>query len=193
MRTGGSQILLVRHGETEWSSLGRHTGRTDLPLLERGEQQARSIAPLLDDAHIGLVLSSPLQRAWRTAELAGFHPVAEPNLREWDYGAYEGLTTAQIREDKPDWNLFRDGVPEGETIESVARRADAVLMRARAALPDGDVVLVSHGHLLRVLAARWLDLPPEAGELFGLDTATVSALGFERETSVLRRWNVPAS
>jgi probable phosphoglycerate mutase len=193
MTSGGSEILLVRHGDTEWSSQGRHTGRTDVPLTERGEDQARSIAPLLDDANIGLVLSSPLQRAWRTAELAGLQPITEPDLMEWDYGAYEGLTTAQIRETKPDWSLWRDGVPAGEAIENVAHRAQVVLDRALEALADGDVVLVSHGHVLRVLSACWLGLPPQGGALLALDTATVSALGFERENRVIRRWNMPAS
>lgn len=188
-----TEILLVRHGETEWSAAGRHTGRTDIPLTAHGEAQARALPPLLDDRRLSLVLSSPLQRAWCTAELAGLDGiVTEPGLEEWDYGDYEGLTTAQIREAKPDWNLWRDGVPGGETIDQVAARAEAVLERAVSALGQGDVALVSHGHLLRVLATRWLGLPPEDGALFALETATVSTLGFEHGNHVIRRWSVPA-
>lgn len=182
--------MLVRHGETAWSSSGQHTGRTDVPLSALGEDQARALTPTLDGRRFALVLCSPLQRAWRTAALAGLTDVIpEPNLAEWDYGDYEGLTTKQIRELKPDWSLWRDGVPGGETIEHVAKRAEAVLNRARAA--HGDVVLVSHGHLLRVLATCWLGLPAKDGALFSLDTATVSALGFEHDAPVIRRWNMP--
>ncbi len=193
----GRRIVLVRHGETTWSASGRHTGRTDVPLTDGGENQARELSLELRAQPFALVLCSPLRRAMRTAELAGLcNADPDPDLAEWDYGGYEGLTTDQIRRSAPGWNLWRDGVPPGddahpgETLADVVARADRVLDRARAALPDGDVALVSHGHLLRVLAARWLDLPGSDGALLALDTATVSVLGFEREDAVIRHWNV---
>lgn len=190
-----SEIVLVRHGETEWSASGRHTGRTDVPLTARGERQAKAVIPLLDGRDFALVLSSPLQRAVRTAEIAGL-PSAEldPDLQEWDYGAYEGLTTAEIRERRPGWFLWRDGVPDGETLAEVGARADRAISRARLALPDGDVAVVAHGHFLRVLGARWVRLDPSCGAHLALDTATVSALGFEHAEPVIRHWNqVPQS
>jgi len=182
-------VWLVRHGETEWARLGRHTGRTDVPLTETGREQARALGRRLAGAHFGLVLTSPLSRAAETAQLAGFEGVAlvEPDLREWDYGALEGRLTAEIREDYPVWSIWTGPWPEGETIEEVGARADRVLARLRDAA--GDVLLFSHGHLLRVLAARWLGLPPASGSLFALGTATVSILGSDREHPVIESWN----
>jgi broad specificity phosphatase PhoE len=186
------ELILVRHGETSWSRDGRHTGRTDVPLTPLGEQQARSLAPSLADRKIVLALTSPAQRARRTAELAGLtHPETDERLWEWDYGAYEGMTTPQIRVERPGWYLWRDGVIGGETPEQVGRRADTVLDRVRPRLADGDVVLVAHGHVLRVLTARALGLPPDGGRLFALATGTISALGTEHDRPVVSRWNVP--
>jgi probable phosphoglycerate mutase len=193
------ELLLVRHGETEWTLSRRHTGLTDLPLTANGEDQARTLAPLLAGRAIGLALTSPLRRARRTAELAGLgYAQVEPHLHEWDYGGYEGLTTAEIRGRRPDWVLWADGVaagPEdhpGETPHQVGARADRVLARIAPVLADsarGDVVLVAHGHFLRVLAARRLGLPPAAGALFRLDTGTVSTLGTEHGRPVITAWN----
>ncbi len=182
-------VWLVRHGETDWARLGRHTGRTDAPLTETGREQARALGRRLAGAHFALVLTSPLSRAAETAGLAGFDGVTivEPDLREWDYGALEGRLTAEIREDYPGWSIWTGPWPEGETVEEVGARADRVLARVRAA--DGDVLLVSHGHLLRVLAARWLGLRPASGSLFALGTATVSILGSDRENAVIESWN----
>jgi broad specificity phosphatase PhoE len=182
-------VWLVRHGETEWARLGRHTGRTDVPLTETGREQARALGRRLAGTHFGLVLTSPLSRAAETARLAGFEGVAlvEPDLREWDYGALEGRLTAEIREDYPGWSIWTGPWPEGETIEEVGARADRVLAGLRDA--DGDVLIFSHGHLLRVLAARWLGLPPASGSLFALGTATVSILGSDRENAVIESWN----
>ena len=185
-----SEIVLVRHGETEWSASGRHTGRTNVPLRAQGERQAKAVVALLAGHNFALVLSSPLQRAVRTAEIAGLPDVElDPDLQEWDYGAYEGLTTAEIRERRPGWSLWRDGVPDGETLEHVAARADRAIARIRQSLGDGDVAVVSHGHFLRVLGARWVGLDPSCGAHLALDTATVSVLGFEHAEPVIRRWN----
>jgi broad specificity phosphatase PhoE len=190
------ELILVRHGETEWAREGRHTGRTDVPLTPRGEEQARSLAPLLADRKIAFRLVSPAERARRTAELAGLVDLngteTDDRLWEWDYGAYEGRTTPQIREERPDWYLWRDGVPGGETVEQVGVRVDGVLDRVRPHLAEGDVVVVAHGHVLRVLTARWLGLPPAGGRLFRLDTGTLSTLGTEHDQPVIRSWNVPA-
>lgn len=198
-RRGSPEIVLLRHGTTQWSAAGKHTGRTDVPLTEQGEEQAKRLAPRLSGQRFGLVLTSPLMRARRTAELAGLTAIdVDPDLQEWDYGAYEGLTTAQIRETRPGWVLWRDGVVSagdgsGETAQDVATRADAVLARIQPTLDRGDdVALVSHGHFLRVLAARWLQLPPQAGGYFALDTASVSVLGFEHGEPVIRHWNESA-
>ena len=182
-------VWLVRHGETEWARLGRHTSRTDVPMTETGREQARVLGRRLAAVGFGLVVTSPLSRAAETARLAGFDGVAvvEPDLREWDYGALEGRLTAEIREDYPGWSIWTGPWPEGETVEEVGARADRVLARIRAA--DGDVLLFSHGHLLRVLAARWLGLPPASGALFALGTATVSILGWDRENAVIETWN----
>jgi probable phosphoglycerate mutase len=188
-----SELWLARHGETEWSRSGAHTGRTDIALTETGKEQAKAIGRQLDAHKFALVLTSPLERAQETCALAGFGQQAqlEPNLREWDYGDYEGRTTAQIRAERPDWSLWWDGVPGGETIASVASRAEAVI--ALAAGVGGDVLLFSHGHLLRILAACWLGLPGDAGRLLALGTASLSSLGYERESRVITRWNLSAS
>ena len=188
-----SELWLVRHGETEWSRSGAHTGRTDIALTEAGKKQARAIGSRLAGREFALVLTSPLERARDTCALAGFGEQAgvEPNLREWDYGDYEGRTTADIRIGRPEWYLWRDGVPGGESIDDVAARAQAVIERAAAA--GGDVLLFSHGHLLRILAACWLELPPDAGRVLALGTASISTLGYERETRVITRWNLSAS
>jgi broad specificity phosphatase PhoE len=188
------ELILVRHGETEWSREGRHTGRTDLPLTPLGEEQARALAPLLADRKIVLALSSPALRARRTAELAGLTGVeTDERLWEWDYGEYEGLSTTRIREDRPGWYLWRDGVIGGETVDQVGKRVDGVLERVRPVLADGDVVLVAHGHVLRILTARWLGLPAADGRLFKLGTGTLSTLGTEHDEPVISTWNVPAS
>lgn len=184
-------IYLARHGETEWSLSGQHTGLTDLPLTERGEANARQLGKRLAGLTFAKVFTSPLQRAARTCELAGFGAVAEKDrdLVEWDYGNYEGLRTAEIRAKAPDWRLFRDGCPGGETPAQVGARADRVLARARAA--KGDVLIFSSGHFLRMFAARFLELEPAGGRLFTLSTASVSILGFENTLSqpVVRLWN----
>ncbi|WP_406180209.1 histidine phosphatase family protein [Streptomyces canus] len=189
-------LLLVRHGETEWSVSGQHTSWTDLPLTQHGEEQAKSLAPLLSGRTFSLALTSPLGRAIRTAELAGITGAStDPDLHEWDYGAYEGVTTVEIHGTRPDWYLWTDGVPPGpeghpgESPEDVGRRADLVLSRVDAALPDGDVVLVAHAHFLRVLTARRLGLAPAEGRLFQLATGTVSRLSTEHDRPVLAEWN----
>jgi broad specificity phosphatase PhoE len=186
-----TEIVLARHGETEWSRTLRHTGRTDVPLTAEGRRQAELLAQALAGKEFALVLTSPLERARETSRLAGFGDQARlrDDLAEWDYGDYEGRTTADVREQRPGWTLFRDGVPNGETIEQVGARADRIL--AEAAAEDGDVLLFAHGHVLRVLAARWLGLDPGAGRFFALDPATLSTLGHEREQPVVRVWNEP--
>jgi len=183
------ELWLVRHGETEWARLGRHTGRTDVPLTEIGRDQARAIGRRLSGHGFGLVLTSPLSRAIETAALAGFGASAlvEPDLREWDYGALEGRLSADIRVDYPGWSIWTGPWPDGETVDEVGARADRVIARARAA--DGDALVFAHGHLLRVLAARWLDLPPTSGALFALGTATLSILGRDRDNTVIETWN----
>jgi broad specificity phosphatase PhoE len=183
-------VWLVRHGETEWSRDGRHTSRTDLPLTAKGEAEARALVDVLAGVAFDLVLVSPRDRAIVTAKLAG-HPAAipEPDLVEWDYGEYEGLTTPEIREQRPGWYLWRDGNPGGEVAAQVGERADRVIERALAALPEGDVAMFAHGHLLRVLGARWIELGAECGGLLALDTAALCELGFEREQRVLWLWN----
>jgi broad specificity phosphatase PhoE len=185
------EVVLVRHGETEWSRDGRHTGRTDIPLTETGRAQARQLAGALGEWSFGHVLSSPLERALETCRLAGLGDAVEvtDDLMEWDYGEYEGITTPQIRESRPGWYLWRDGCPGGESAADVGRRVDRVI----AQLDDGDVALFAHGHVLRVLAARWIGLGPEGGALLALGTGTLSVLGYERETRVVRRWNAPVA
>ncbi|MGW0770186.1 histidine phosphatase family protein [Streptomyces sp. NPDC002671] len=189
-------LLLVRHGETEWSLSGQHTSFTDLPLTTHGEEQAKSLAPLLTGRTYALALTSPLGRAIRTAELAGLAgAVPDADLHEWDYGGYEGITTAEIHRTRPSWNLWTDGVPPGpeghpgESPEQAGARADRVLARVDAALAEGDVVLVAHAHFLRVLTARRLGLPPAEGKLFQLATGTVSRLSTEHGRPVIAEWN----
>jgi broad specificity phosphatase PhoE len=182
-----SEIVLVRHGETEWSRDGRHTGRTDVPLTELGRAQARLLGNALAERNFARVLTSPLARAADTARRAGYEAEPRDELREWDYGAYEGRKTVEIREERPGWTLWQDGVPDGETAAEVAGRVDRVLEELRAV--EGEVLLFAHGHLLRVLAARWIGLEPAAGRLLTLDPATISVLGYERETPVIRVWN----
>ena len=186
-------VVLVRHGETEWSRSGKHTGRTNVPLTEKGRADAERLSSCLSGWSFARVLTSPLQRATETCRLAG---LAEPwevreDLREWDYGEYEGRTTPDIRKERPGWTLWSDGVPGGETGDQVGVRADRLV--AEVVGIDGDVALFGHGHMLRVLAARWIGLPPTAGGRFGLDPATISVLGFERETQVILRWNQPCA
>ncbi|MFF5257308.1 histidine phosphatase family protein [Actinomadura viridis] len=192
------ELIIVRHGETGWSRVRRHTGRTDVPLTARGEEQARALAAVTGTRPFARVLSSPAERARRTAELAGLRVDAiDPDLWEWDYGGYEGITSARVREDRPGWYLWDDGVVPGdaahpgETVERVGERADAVLDRVRPLLGEGDVALVAHGHVLRVLTARWLGLEPAAGRLFRLETGTLSTLGTEHGRPVIASWNVP--
>jgi broad specificity phosphatase PhoE len=191
------ELVLLRHGATEWSASGKHTGRTDVPLSSLGEQQAARVAALIADRSFAVVLASPLRRAQETARLAGLpHIETDANLVEWDYGGYEGLTTAQIRAILPGWSLWRDGVPAnadrqpGETAADVGGRADRVIARVLPVLGHGDVALVSHGHFLRVLAARWLSLSPTGGAMLALDTGSVSVLGFEHGAHVIRHWNL---
>jgi broad specificity phosphatase PhoE len=189
MQADAPEVVLVRHGETEWTREGKHTGRTDIPLTERGRRQARAVGAALQGRRFALVLTSPLARALETCRLAGFGDVSEQRdeLREWDYGAYEGRRTIEIREEVSGWTLWRDGVPGGESIQEVTARADRVIAELRSV--QGNTLLFAHGHVLRVLAARWLGLEPRAGALFALDPATISTLGYERETSVIRLWN----
>ena len=184
-------VYLARHGETTWAAAGRHTGRTDVPLTEKGEADARRLGGRIADKSFARVWTSPAIRAKRTCELSGFAAVAEPDpdLWEWDYGEYEGLRAADVRIGRPGWQLFRDGCPGGETLAHVAARADRVIAKLRET--TGDVVLFSSGHILRVLAARWLGLEPSAGQLFVLSTASLSILGYDHNQSepAIRLWN----
>ncbi len=184
-------LYLARHGETAWSLSGQHTGLTDLPLTERGEQNARRLGERLKGLRFARVFTSPLQRAARTCELAGFGGAAEVDrdLLEWDYGKYEGRKTVDIYKERPGWFIFRDGCPEGETVEQIGSRADRVVSRVRTI--EGDVLLFSSGHFLRVLAARWLGLPPGHGRYFLLSTASLSALSYEHNLSqpAIRLWD----
>jgi broad specificity phosphatase PhoE len=184
-----AEIVTVRHGETEWSAAGKHTSRTDLSLTEEGRRRAALLADELAGRSFSLVLSSPLRRARETCELAGLGDRAEltDDLREWDYGEYEGLTTPEIRSTRPDWVLWRDGCPGGESPAQVGERADRALTRLRDA--GGDAIAFAHGHILRVLAARWLGMEVAAGARLALSAGSISVLGFERETEVLRLWN----
>jgi broad specificity phosphatase PhoE len=189
MAESSRRLVLVRHGETEWSASGKHTSRTDVPLTEDGRRQAQALGACLLQWQFALVLTSPLRRAAETCRLAGLGDVAEsrPELKEWDYGEYEGRTTPEVRAERPGWTLWTDGVPGGESAMEVGARADRIL--AEVQRTRGDVVLFSHGHFLRVLAARWIDLGPELGRGFALSTATISVLGYEREAQVIVRWN----
>jgi broad specificity phosphatase PhoE len=182
-----SEIWLVRHGETEWSRSGQHTSRTDLALTPAGVRQAESLKGMLAGHSFALVLSSPMKRAVDTCHLVGLKPELSEDLREWDYGDYEGLTTTEVQKRVPGWTIFTGPVPNGETLEQVAARADRVLLRATAA--GGDVALFGHGHLSRILGARWIGLEPSDGRLLALSTASLSVLGYERETRVIRLWN----
>lgn len=186
-----TEVVLVRHGETEWTRTRQHTGRTDLPLTEEGRNQARLVGQALGDRTFGLVLTSPLRRARETCELAGFGVVAQVrgDLAEWDYGEYEGRKTVDIRAEQPGWSLWDDGVPGGESPADIGLRADRVLEEIRTA--GVDTLVFGHGHQLRVLAARWLGLEPADGRLFVLGTAAISILGYERETAAMLRWNEP--
>ena len=187
------ELWLVRHGETEWSRSGAHTGRTDIPLTAAGQQNAAAMGRLLGGRRFALVLTSPLERARETCRLAGYGAEAQidPNLIEWDYGDYEGRTTPEIQKDVPGWSLWVSGVPHGETVEQVGARAEAVIERALQA--EGDVALFAHGHVLRILTARWLGLAADAGRLFALGTASMGTLGYERTTRVITRWNLSVS
>jgi broad specificity phosphatase PhoE len=190
---GDTQIWLARHGETEWSRTGRHTGRTDIELTEKGREQASALAPALAKREFARVISSPLSRAVETCRLAlpSFSIELSDALLEWDYGAYEGMTSEQIREKRPGWVLWRDGCPGGETAADVGARVDPLVAELLKATED--VALFAHGHVLRVIAARWLGLRPGDGAYFALDTATLSILGWEHASAVIRRWNAGAS
>ena len=183
------EVVLVRHGQTEWSVSGKHTGRTDIPLTDLGRRQADALGGMLGGAEFTLVLSSPLERAWETMDRAGYGAVgvATDDLLEWDYGAYEGRRTADIREEIPEWSVWTHPIVDGESVDQVGERADRAITQALNA--DGPVAVFAHGHMLRILAARWMGLPAVAGRSFGLDTATVSTLGWERENRVIRNWN----
>ena len=185
------KLYLIRHGETEWSRDGKHTGVTDVPLTDHGRQTARSLQPVLARQQFVLVLTSPLQRARETCELAGLAKLSrvEPDLMEWNYGEYEGLTTKNIQSARPGWSVFHHGCPGGESPEQVAARADRVLAKVRATV--GNVALFAHGHILRVIAARWVNQPPSFGERLLLDTGTLSVLGYYYDTPALKTWNAP--
>lgn len=188
MRHVRHRIVLIRHGETEWSATRRHTGRSDIPLGVDGRAAAATVADLIKGWHFALVLSSPLSRAWETARLAGLDPVGDDDLLEWDYGVYEGRTTEEIQAEIPGWSVWTHDVVGGESLDDVGARADRAIGRASAA--GGDVALVAHAHLLRILAARWIGLPPGQGRHLTLDTASMSVLGWERDTRVICCWNV---
>jgi broad specificity phosphatase PhoE len=188
---GGQRLFLVRHGETEWSMSGQHTGVTDIPLTANGRKLARQLAPILAQLTIAQVLTSPLHRARETCELTGLGDRAEVDrdLMEWNYGEYEGLTTEQIYARAPAWLLFRDGCPGGESPEEVGARADRLIARVRAT--GHNFAMFAHGHIFRVLVARWIDLPAQAGSHFLLDTSTMSVLGYYRDIPAVKRWNAP--
>ncbi|MBW8749127.1 MAG: histidine phosphatase family protein [Acidobacteria bacterium] len=187
------RLFLVRHGETEWSLSGQHTGVTDIPLTEKGQEKARTVGALLNQRCFALVQTSPMQRARETCILLGYgpHAVVNPDLCEWNYGIFEGLTTPQIREQRndPHWNIFDSEIPNGETIEEVAVRAQRVIDTALATAPEGDTLLVAHGHILRILAATWLGLEPRGARLLSLVPASLSILGYEHDQRVLQTWN----
>ena len=190
-RTVNSTIYLIRHGETEWAKNGRHTGRTDIPLTDLGREQAGFLLPIFDEVKFARILSSPLQRAMETAKLAGLEPQVEPDndLVEWDYGDYEGITTAQIRERVPGWSVWTHPCPNGETIGQVSQRAERVVAKLQSI--DGNVAIFSHGHFLRVLVSRWIGLSADHGSRFLLGTSTLSILGYENEVPVIKTWNGP--
>jgi broad specificity phosphatase PhoE len=184
-------VFAIRHGETAWSLSGQHTGTTDIPLTDNGRRLAERLRPVLAKESFGLVLVSPMQRARETCDLVGLggRAVVEPDLMEWNYGEYEGITTAQIHQSRPGWQIFNDGGPGGETPEQVGARVDRVIARARTAY--GDVALFAHGHVLRVLGARWIGLPAGSGQHFLLDTGTLSVLGDYRGVAAVKVWNGP--
>ena len=189
MPSTGPEVVVIRHGETEWSAARKHTGSTDVPLTDAGRRQAQDVRAEVAGREFVRVLTSPSSRAVETCRIAGLGDRAEirDDLHEWDYGKYEGVTTAQIRSQRPDWSLWRDGCPGGESPAEVGARADRVVAALRQL--DGDVAVFGHGHFLRVLTARWLELPPARGASFGLDTAAVGALGWERENAAIWLWN----
>lgn len=182
------RVVLVRHGQTGWSASGKHTGRTDVPLSELGRRQAEALGEMLAGDEFAAVLASPLSRAWETMQIAGYGDgIASDDLMEWDYGRFEGRKTADVREDTPDWSVWSHPIVDGESVDEVGRRADRVIDRALA--EEGTVLLFGHGHALRILGARWIGLSAAEGRKLGLDTGTVSTLGWERENRVIRRWN----
>jgi probable phosphoglycerate mutase len=188
----GIELWLMRHGETEWSLSGQHTSRTDIPLTDHGRQRAEELRDYLKETKFDAVFVSPMQRARVTCEIAGFggQAVVDDNLKEWDYGIYEGKTTPEIRKEVPNWSVWKDPIIDGETAEHVGERADAMIARALSSAPvGGRVALFAHAHILRILTARWLLLPATAGSLFALSTGSVSVLGWERETRVIQSWN----
>lgn len=188
----GIELWLMRHGETEWSLSGQHTSRTDIPLTDHGRKRAEELRDFLKGTKFDAVFTSPMQRARETCAIAGFagQAVVDDNLKEWDYGIYEGKTTPEIRQEVPNWSVWKDPIIDGETAEHVGERADAVIARAlSSAQPGGKVALFAHAHILRILAARWLLLPATSGSLFTLGTGSVSVLGWERETRVIQSWN----
>lgn len=190
--SAGTELWLIRHGETEWSLSGKHTSRTDISLTEHGRKRAEELRDYLNGTQFSAVFVSPMQRARETCAIAGFGDVAvvDEGLREWDYGIYEGKTTAEIRKEVPDWSVWKDEIVGGETAEHVGDRADGVIARALAAAPaGGKVALFAHAHILRILAARWIGLEARGGCLFALGTGSVSVLGWERETRVIEAWN----
>ena len=186
-----AELWLIRHGETEWSLSGAHTSRTDIPLTDHGRLRAEELKAFLNGKKFAAVFTSPMQRARETCKIAGYADVAtiDEGLREWNYGIYEGKTTKEIQVEHPGWSVWKDEIIDGETAEHVGERADGVIARALAAAGDGTVALFAHAHILRILAARWIGLPATGGSLFALGTGSLSELGFERETRVIRRWN----
>ena len=190
--SAGTELWLVRHGETEWSLSGKHTSRTDIALTDHGRRRAEELRDYLKGTTFAAVFVSPMQRARETCAIAGFgdQAVVDDGLMEWDYGVYEGKTTAEIRKEIPDWSVWKDEIVGGETVEHVGARADGVIARALAAAPaGGKVALFAHAHILRILAARWIGLEARGGSLFALGTGSVSVLGWERETRVIEAWN----
>jgi len=187
-----AEIWLIRHGETEWSLSGAHTSRTDISLTDHGRRRAEELKAFLNGKKFAAVFTSPMTRARETCRIAGYSDVAtiDEGLREWDYGIFEGKTTKEIRVDHPDWSVWKDEIVDGEPVEHVGERADGVIARALAAAGEhGTVALFAHAHILRILAARWIGLPATGGSLFGLGTGSLSELGFERETRIIKRWN----
>lgn len=190
--SAGTELWLVRHGETEWSLSGAHTSRTDIPLTDHGRKRAEELRDYLKGTRFDAVFESPMKRARETCAIAGFgdRAVVEDGLKEWDYGVYEGKTTKEIQAGIPGWSVWKDEIVDGETVEHVGERADGVIARALAAAPaGGKVALFAHAHILRILAARWVGLPADGGRLLALGTGSVSVLGWERETRVIEHWN----